>query len=159
MSSSTNALNASPPDSPSAQLVAGLSATRDPLSSPAEIVVPSADDSDDYSDDSSVVAPTSWPLQALLDLPPSSYAIDPAGPAFQFSDRFIIGIQEIKINHQALEAFLHTAKQRSLLVRLGSPVYIAPGSISLAQLNTHRPSYVNAVLIQYSGEPCPSLFQ
>ena len=57
-----------------------------------------------------------------------------------------------------LTPYVHTASGRVLLARQGRDVEFVRGSITPAQIGSHRASYINAILIQSRGravsQPC-----
>jgi Protein of unknown function (DUF3716) len=55
------------------------------------------------------------------------------------------------VAQQQLAAVCHTNQQRTILAMPGRDVVFVAGSITPAQVATHRPSYINAILIQRSG--------
>ena len=64
----------------------------------------------------------------------------------------------LPIGGQQLAPYVHTHIGQQLLARPGAPVPFVRGSISTQQIKQHRPSYINALLIQSRGialaQPC-----
>ena len=61
----------------------------------------------------------------------------------------------LRIGGQQLAPLCHNAIQRRVLALPGRDVSYVPGSITPQQVATHRPSYVNALLIQRAGVLIP----
>lgn len=57
----------------------------------------------------------------------------------------------LQVGGQELASFCHNSRQRAVLALPGRGVAYAVGSITPQQVMTHRPSYVNAILIQSRG--------
>lgn len=57
----------------------------------------------------------------------------------------------LQVSGEELKALCHTEVQKRVLARPGHAVDYVPGSIRPDQVQTHRPSYINAILIQRSG--------
>jgi hypothetical protein len=55
-----------------------------------------------------------------------------------------------------LAPLCHTAAQHRVLAMPGQNVLYVPGKITLDQVSTHRPSYINAILIQRAGILVPN---
>jgi hypothetical protein len=62
----------------------------------------------------------------------------------------------LPVGGQQLRPFCHNALQLAVLALPGRDVEIVRGSMTGHQINTHRPSYINALLIASRGRPTMS---
>ncbi len=62
---------------------------------------------------------------------------------------------ELQVAGNQLAELCHTAEQQTVLAMPGRDVLVRTGTITPAQVRTHRPSYVNAILIQRAGALIP----
>lgn len=60
-------------------------------------------------------------------------------------------IPVLLVGAQQLAPYCHNASQRALLAMPGVNVPFVRGAITPAQVGSHRPSYINAILIQSRG--------
>ena len=61
----------------------------------------------------------------------------------------------LQVAGNQLSAVCHTAEQRTVLAMPGQNVLVRTGAITPAQVQSGRPSYVNAILIQRAGALIP----
>jgi hypothetical protein len=55
------------------------------------------------------------------------------------------------VGQQQMASFVHSTMGRAVLVLPGQDVEFVRGSITPTQVGSHRPSYINAILIQSRG--------
>jgi hypothetical protein len=61
------------------------------------------------------------------------------------------------VGGQQMAAFIHSPQGRAVLALPGRDVVFVPGAITPNQVRSHRPSYINAILIQSRGNMVPGL--
>jgi hypothetical protein len=61
----------------------------------------------------------------------------------------------LRVAGQQMATFAHNSLQRAVLALPGRDVPFVRGAITPAQVSTHRPSYINAILIQSRGVLVP----
>ena len=65
------------------------------------------------------------------------------------------GVPLLLVYDQQLAPWAHSPQARAVLALPGRNVFFVRGAITPAQVEQHRPSYINAILIQSRGEVVP----